>query len=522
MLICAGLGYLFARFAGTPAMNDADIAAPVAVASPRHIWIAHAAVFLLLFLYFFPDLLATLRSLSGVVYQQGGWDEANTLVWSFMVHAGQLPLRDFWYPYSGSYIHLLPFPTGLITAILHATLLMWVLYLAWFRITGRRLVPALVLFGVVLAPVLMDLTPGVNRYLLAVEVVLLYAGICDEPRLEWKTHLPFAAFAGYVFFYEPTQIIYSSAGIAAHTVLSALGCSIWSTRVRLPRERLMAGVPLLKQRLLCIAMPMCVGIAGALLFFGVNGMLPGLWDLEASIGDIGDYGGWPADVTHWVQPILQPDTVFLMMFLLASYAVYRWIRRLRGQEADPVGAAVIALSASTLLVMPQQGSRPRIMLQLRIFPFVATLVFGLIVWRERKPSTRILIVAFLGCLLGIAAHRGLLRGIVAQDLEVAPGKISDSLEALLHHRDEIDRLNATLYARSRFVGFDLEYQLVDNLNQVCGRRPQDTVYVLGDSPIFYILLNQPAAYDSNSYNTLASSRATKDVGMVAAQTLRAS
>ena len=134
-----------------------------------------------------------------------------------MMNDGLRPFRDFWYPYSGSYIQQLPFPTGVILSVLHAAVVLWVLYLALFRVAGRRLAHALVVFCLILSPMLLNMLPGWNRYLLSIEVGLLYVAICNANRFDWKTHVPFSVFVGYVFFYEPTQVIYAGAGIAAHT-----------------------------------------------------------------------------------------------------------------------------------------------------------------------------------------------------------------------------------------------------------------------------------------------------------------
>jgi hypothetical protein len=496
MLVSIALGYGFAWLTGSRGETPGEsIDEELRAQSRRTVWLAHAGVFAFLFLYYLPDLWTGFGYLSRVEYHPGTWDETATLTWSSMVNAGLLPFRDFWFPYSGSYIQLLPFPTGAITTVLHSALVLWILYLALFKLTGRRLIQTLVFFSLIVAPVFMNDTPGSNRYLLAPDVALWYAAISNEPRLRWRVHLPFAMFAGYAFFYEPTQIIYSGAGIAVHTVLLAAG----RFRGRDLRERLISSWQILKQQLVCIALPIAAGICGAAAFYGANGMLQGLWDFEASIGDMGNYGSWPAELTRWVQPVLQPDSVFLMMFLLASYAAYRWFR-LKGREDDRLGIALIVLSGTTLLVMQKQVSRPHIMLQLQVFPYVSLLVFGLIAWRERRPATRVVIAAFLGCILSITAQRGLLRRILVEDVDGVPHKIFGSMDALLHHRQEFAKTNATVFARSRFSGFDVENEVVDKLNQECGRRPEDIIYVLGDAATFYPLLNQFAPYDSNDYN----------------------
>ena len=114
---------------------------------------------------------------------------------------------------------------------------------------------------------------------------------------------------------------------------------------------------MLKQRLVCMGIPMLAGIAGALLIYAGNGMLPGLWDFEKSVGEMGDYGAVPSNIVGWVMPLLQPDTVFLLMFLLSGYAVYRWVR-VRAR-AIRLGAALVVLCGREPLWPCRSRSRGR-------------------------------------------------------------------------------------------------------------------------------------------------------------------
>jgi len=492
LLVCISLGYLFAKFAG-PQEDDPG---QTVIASRRpFVWIAHVSIYALVLMYFMPDLTATLRALPTSAYQYQGWDSSIATHWVAMMNAGLRPMRDFWFPYSGSYIERLPPPTGLIFTVLHFTIALWFLYLGLFLATGKRISQALVLFGLFLTAVLLDMFPGWYRYVLSIDVGLLYVGLYDIGRLQWKVHLPFAVFVGYAFFYEPTQVIYAGVGIAAHTIVTLISHFEGNSL----RERLLKSAQALKQRLVTVGLPMLAGIAASLLVYAANGMLPGFLDFEKSIGDQGDYGAWPSEISRWMMPALQPETVFLLMFLLVGYAVYRRVRL--KDRPDPLGTALIVLCGLSYAAAQKQILRPHIMTQIRMFPYVTLLIFGLIVWRERKPVARIIIAAFLGCILGIAMHRNVLRGIYQQEIATAPGRVSGTVDALLHHRADFDRANATLYSRSRFVGYDAENRVVDNLTGECGLRAADTVYVLGDYPIFYMLLNQRAPYISNTYNS---------------------
>jgi hypothetical protein len=496
MLILIGLGYGCAKWVGRKEAAGSG-AEEFAGAGPpsrqRWIWMAHAGVFVFLFLYFFPYILGVFQSMSRAEYRYDSWDAANTLIWSALINKGFIPYRDFWYPYGGFYLQLLRFPAGPIWVIVHCTVLLWCFYLVLLKIAERRLAQTLVMFGAVLVPILLNMLGGWHRYLMPATVVFFYAAICDIRRWEWKTHLPFTALAGYVCFCEPPQIICAACGIAVHCGLEAAARFQGSSF----RDRLASSWQVLRPRLILIGGPILAGVGGAALVYAANGMLPGLWDFEKSVADIGDYSAAPSDMARWMLPVLQPDTIFLLLFLAAAYAAYRWVR-LKG-ASDPLGTALITLCGAGFVAMQKQIVRPHIMTQWRVYPYVAMVLFGLMVWRERKLS-RMVIAIFLGCIAGIAAHEKFFSAIFDSDFKGAPHNVIAVADLLLHQRKEIDQANDALYARSRFEAFTQQNAVVDNLTDACGLHPQDSVFVLGDDLVFYILLNQETPYSTNVYN----------------------
>ena len=202
MLLCAFVGYAFAGVKGGEE-EEGEETAPAS--SRRNAWITTAAVFAMVFMCYLPNLWGSLRESSQMLYQShGGLDDANALTWSYMINAGLRPFRDFWYPYSGSYLQLLPFPVGVLASVVHSTIVLGVLFLALLKATGRRIAHALVIFGLILTPVRLDTLPRWTRTVLAIDVALLSLAVCEDSicnsgGLEWKKHAPFAVFVGYVF-----------------------------------------------------------------------------------------------------------------------------------------------------------------------------------------------------------------------------------------------------------------------------------------------------------------------------------
>jgi hypothetical protein len=159
---------------------------------------------------------------------------------------------------------------------------------------------------------------------------------------------------------------------------------------------------------------------------------------------------------------------------------------------------VIALCGTAFMVMQKQIMRPHVMTQFRIIPYIATLIFCLIVWRERRPLARLVLAAAVGSVFAMAWHGGAVAEIWHEGVERSPEKITSLLRALGDPRELATR-NANLYSRSSWLGFDEENAVVDNLIQSCGLRPEENVFVLGDNSVFYILLNRRPPYLINAF-----------------------
>lgn len=489
LLVCLALPYVFHRFGR--AKTGAELAEkPLSQGAPK-VWIVHAAVLLFLLLYLQPNLWGGLVALGQATYSHYEWDGLNSLSWSYMVNAGLRPFKDFWYPYAGIYARLLPFPVGAMAQLAEDVLVLWFLYLGLFYATGRRIAHTLSLYALVLVAAFLNWIPNWFRYLLALDVALLHIAISDAKRFDWKRHLLFTGCVAFAFFCEPSQVAYAAIGILVYTALTLRPLCLQAASTRVLTDIL----PVLKQRLLYTGAPILAGVAASMLVYGINGMLPGLWDFETSLGDLADYGAFPADVASWVAPVLRPDAVFLMLFLLIAYGTYRWLRR-----GDKLGSVLLMICMIGFVVMQKQILRPHAMTQVRIYPYIGLLIYGLIMWRERPRAARPAIAIFAGCVFGLAASQHFFQSVYRQAIVDAGRIASGNLDTLIHRGAEIRAANADRYARHRFRGFDEQNAVIDTLLGEYGLQPQDRIYVLGDDSSFYILLNRPEPYLSNAYN----------------------
>src|SRR5262249_13977726 len=133
-----------------------------------------------------PGIAVKAAATAAAVYTPS-WDGDNLLYWEYLAHHGWLPYRTFWYPYGGLFAFGLPLPTG--PAIRWAYNL--TLFALFFTALGRWRGTTVAVVGtaVMYAAMRFDLVPAVDRYLLAVNVLLSYVAI--GPRVDARARVPF-------------------------------------------------------------------------------------------------------------------------------------------------------------------------------------------------------------------------------------------------------------------------------------------------------------------------------------------
>jgi hypothetical protein len=454
----------------------------------KRIRIGHALVIFALLLYFVPDLRTVMDRLKSVSYAPLGWDDSNGFIWRYLVESGYRPFRDFWYPYAGFYTQLLPFPGGQLIGAGFVVLPLVFLYFGLYYVTGRRYVQGVAAFLLILLPVMMGQLQGASRYLLAVDVSLLYLAVVSTGQVTRGVQVLLGTCTALATFCEPTQVAYAGVGIAVDVLV--LACSQSEGFRTLPGDLWLA----IKRRANTAGLPIMAGIVLPLGFYAINGMLPGLWQFEASLRDQAAYGAFPARVADWLRPILTPEAIFFVLYLLAALAIYRILRRIR--RPDTLTLALLVVCGIGLLCMQKQIMRPHSIAQLRIFPFIALVLYGVTMWREHAPSCRVAIAVFAGGALALAWTSAF---IPARVLAAAPA-IAGDLDVLLNHPADINQIHSTRFDRSRFSAFNEQNAVAAFIEQRSPAGSRASIYVLGDDSMFYVLLNQAPPYVTNSYN----------------------
>jgi hypothetical protein len=453
-----------------------------------------AAIFLVLVTLYLPNLRGELAGLRAISFHPVGWDRQNSLFWAYLVSHGFLPFRDFWYPYSGFFAHLLPFPTGVIIRAAENILILWFLYLALRRVLPWFRSAAFSLFLFMFVPVFENEFSGWFRYLLGVNVALLYVALQATPKPDRRLQACFACLVAFAFWYEPAQLVYAGAGILAH-----VGLAVWPKLGAWADWRAAAARvgPALRQRIVTVALPTLVGVFPVFLLLAAAGMLPGFIAFHLTIPDQSVYGALPADLSQWTFPVLRFDTIFLSLFFTLVLAFYGWFRDRRGPSAATVALLVVCLAG--VMTMQKQLMRPPVLVQLQLYPYLAILLYGVSAWHRKTSGQAAVAAVFVGYIAGIAQYHGTVKQAYSATLS-APHVLAGDLSLFMSRDEGIHQVSANEFDPRRFTEFRPENDVVRVLKSEFGWTNGQNLYVLGDESVFYILVGQQPPYVTSNYN----------------------
>ncbi|HEY6344076.1 MAG TPA: hypothetical protein VIY49_21480 [Bryobacteraceae bacterium] len=531
--LCFAVAWISSRYSGAKyatelrAGDASENRSPAKALPARHAAAAATAVLVLLALLYCPNLGAVLQQVrqgtiqstdthnlvlwdyltrhgslpvrdfqrvrQGTIESIDNWDTQVFVLWDYLIKKGRLPFRDFWYTYSGLYLYHLPFPVGPLVIWASEVLLLWLLYLGMQFVIGETRISLLV-FLLALLPIWLNEFQEWYRYGFAAALILFYAVLRYLDHFEWRKQAPFAVLIGLVALYEPAQVVYAGAAILVDTLFAAwpergawrgwnsVRASVWSVAM---------------QRLRIIGLPALAGLTPVIVFWGIKGMLPGYIRFQLSLPVMSAYVASSTSVVDWTFPSLGPNTVFMMPFFVLVIGFYAWCRK--RNRLDAVTLAMLLLGVTGYMAMQKEIVRPYILEQLQIYPYLAMLLYFVGVWRRRTRAQTIALASFVGFVLGFAQYRGGAGGM-ARTVAEAPKIIAGDSTMLAVERAEIRSVNAQQYEPDQIAGFTAEKAALNTLRDEYGWNSRETIYVLGDDAVFYILAGQDPPYMSNTYN----------------------
>jgi hypothetical protein len=423
-----------------------------------------------------PDLQALIRAATNHRFQPD-WDGNNILTWNWLIHEGYVPLRDFWYPYGGGYLFSLPLPWGLVVRSLYVCFLYGALFLVISRLTLKPLIAcAIVLFVSVGHG--MGLFPGADRYLLFVLVVMSY--VMDSSR---RAPVLFWSFCAITSILEPVQLIYAAPPVALVLLFDVYQTRAWAPRllaVRLARD---FAVP-------AIFAATYIGI----LVFVWQGQ--GAIDFYRSLADTAVYAAEPADLAGAVRNPLSIQ--FLILIAPFTFLAIGLAERLRRAGAGVFPDTMIVLGMAGFMLLQKHLVRS-IEWQLFVIVCLGFLLYLVFLWERIGLLGWAVSGSVVGGAIAVLAQMGVLTSFW-NVVMATPGRVAGNFLALASPVAAFTDINARRFAADRF-DFNDEKAVAADLaaHAPGGRIPR--LFVLGDTPVLYVLTGQVPPYHVNDYNS---------------------
>jgi hypothetical protein len=431
---------------------------------------------------FAPDLQASLIGVGTYAYEPH-WDFNNLVYWAYLVARGDLPFRDFWYPYAGQYLFHSALPAGPLVQWAFEVLTFGAFTTSlWVLARERRswVVPVAAVL------VVLDRTGLVYvlaRYLLSINVVLGYFAVCRGGPFKPGSVLLAGFIIGLPLVFEPAQLVYA---LPALVVVALLDLPFDRPRTgsavlaRLHAPALFAGLALL------------MGVAtGAVL--ASTGQLPGVLEFHRTLGANVEYSALPTTLpSDWRVLELSAAVLWWPVLAVAAGLFERLsasseLSRLRGN-------VLLGLGLVTFMVLQKHFIRP-MEWQLAAFLLVGGLAFAIFTPGRISSAA----AGALGLAAGlVAAFFSTTHAYQARTATIgSPARFAGSI-ATLTDWSRFAPYNRDRFAPERFVKFVEERALVSTLKARAGR--SITLFALSDMPVFYILTRQPAVWHSGMYN----------------------
>ena len=433
---------------------------------------------------FTPDILADVRGAALQTYPPS-FDYANDLTWQVFAERGLVPMGDFWYPYGNSLFFVShPVLGSFLFELFNLSLLAAYGWVFWRLSRASRWKTWLAVIALMMAE---QFLPAFTRYGVAFLVPLAFWTIPPpgSPR-RWLGQLIFALTVGAGLFIEPDPVFYGLVGLALSLLVELA--------VR-RRQRIPFALQTAKQLGLAFAL---TGLY--LVYTTLQGQLGGLLDIYGQSGTITAYSAYPAALaTDLVSVLGIGGLVTWVPAVVLAAGLFLRVRYLRQDLL--LGSILIGLAGAGFVLLEKDVIRP-IPDQTRVTAAVAALVVlvGSRPLRDTDWTGRLRSLAVGGCVGALAAaivgFPGL--GALRSGLRYLPTTVHDDVRVLAHPA-MLSAMEAQELAPARFADYQAELQVAAKVRPIVGPS-QDSLFVLGDDPVLYVMLDKAPPWVVTAYN----------------------
>jgi hypothetical protein len=411
------------------------------------------------------------------------WDANNVNFWQYLVYQGFRPLRDFWFPYGGTWIFALPAPWGQLSEASMRAAVYITFFLAVIRLCG--IIPAILILYVVLVSDGIQLMWAPWRYLLGVNVALAYVAI-GEARLQFNAgHLLFGVALSLALFFEPVQVLYAAPAILAKLLLDVF------------ERKTPFGGGLVRRLVAEFSLP----LASLIIYFSLISDVDELREIVMFMLSLGPHAYATAVPTDLAKDVQWPFGVGLLLLAGPSALIGAGLyRKLSGTSTAPaIDDVLITLGIVGFMYFQKHLVRPV------EWQFTTPTLIAMLIWLVSDPAFRRGRVAVIG---GVAA--GIVfwsfnltgaPGNLFREMIAAPQNAVDSIRVIISSPDVVTQARDNTYSPERFSTFPNLNNIAARLRALGGGEIPNPLYIIGDTPMLYALLHQVPPYNTNDFNT---------------------
>ena len=448
-------------------------------------WCVVVATLILGSAAFLPNLHASIR-LALTQQFSPNWDTDNLLTWVAFAAHGLVPMKDFWYPYGNELFFSSSLIWGPLASFGYVFVSLGGYALAFWRLSSRRaLITILALAMLVL---LMPYLGEFSRYGVSLSIALVFCAVrsSDTRRERLLARALLTVIFGVALFTELDVAAYGAiGGLAALAFGEWPQVSTWRTWIR---------------ELLQDAMgPLIVTLVWVLVT-SVSGQLRNYLHFYLHPGILTVYSTLPSALQFTLSTALSLDNVVIWApaILFAMAIVLRFLHN----EQRLLASILFGITGVTVPLLFKNAVRPITGdLFLPLIVAVLCLLIALTSWtlENRGRLTGLAAGAITGALLASALISGEW-GALWPGVRALPSNLSSDITTLVSPPRDLARINAQRYSVAHFTLYP-DVLSVERLLQPLMKRSRTDLYVLGDAPTLYLMLNQLPPWEINIYNT---------------------
>jgi hypothetical protein len=413
------------------------------------------------------------------------WDSQNIQTWAYFIREKYLPIRDFWYPYSGSFVFSFQNPLGATLRLLFEASSL-ALFVVALRLCFRGLfIGQVLLLVLLLVGHELGLFPGLFRYVTPFSIVLCFLATLSSNGEKTFARMLLTLAITCQLFFEPAGLVYAAPAIPLITAFDAFQRSLKAA---------------IKNCIVSFVPSMVVVSLYLYFLHGIGALLPWLGFL-VSLPDQAAYSSVPTSLIDGSQHSLYPFAAAVM--ILFGVSLLKAVRQ-EIDELNLVAVGMLAMSTVTVMLLQKHLVRP-MGWQLFFVPIVFLYLFFSCDLFRSSHAGKILKGSMVGALTFVLVNSGFIsqlsdrllnapKNAIALINAYSPNfaKVANGMEGTIEVAEQ-----AKL---AKFVKFKNEIEL---WHQYKGElaSPASNMFVLGDNPALYELFDQLPPYHINLYNS---------------------